>query len=99
MTNEIPFDEWTQIPNEELSKKGKAGWVYRPSNYPGPLAIDGFIKKEAIAHQWVYEDDIYRKCTHCKLEECLDEGQWIWFHTEEFMNCTLVCQDEETNEK
>jgi hypothetical protein len=46
--NEIPFDEWTEVPNEKLSKKGKTQWVYRPSNYNGPLAIDGFIKKETI---------------------------------------------------
>lgn len=45
---EIPFDEWTQLFNEELAKKGRAEWVYRPSGYTGPLAIDGFLKKETI---------------------------------------------------
>jgi len=44
----IPFDTWHQIPNEKLAKKGKAEWVYRPSGYTGPLAIDGFIRKETV---------------------------------------------------
>ena len=48
MTKEIPFDEWVEMPTEELAKKGKTQFVYRPSNYQGPLAIDGFIKKETI---------------------------------------------------
>jgi len=46
---EIPFDEWTEVPNEELAKKGKTQFVYRPSGYTGPLAVDGFITKETIA--------------------------------------------------
>lgn len=45
--NEIPFDKWTEVPNEELAKIGKTEWIYRPSNYSGPLANDGYIKKES----------------------------------------------------
>lgn len=45
---EVPFDEWTNVPNVELNNRGKAQWVYRPSNYTGPLAIDGVICKETV---------------------------------------------------
>ncbi len=54
---DISFDEWIEIPNEKLYtempheklyKMGKTAWVYRPSNYKEPLAIDGFIKKEVV---------------------------------------------------
>jgi len=43
---EIPFDTWVNIPCEEINKKGWAQWVYRPSNYKGPLVIDGCFRKE-----------------------------------------------------
>jgi len=33
-------DEWVEIPDEELAKKGKTQWVYKPSNY---IVIDAFI--------------------------------------------------------
>ena len=42
---EFPFDKWVEIPDEELAKKGKTQFVYRPSNYPGPIAIDATIKR------------------------------------------------------
>jgi len=61
MSSEIPFDQWVQIPNEKLAKKGLADVVYRPSNYKGPLAIDGFIKKTCLdapgARIWVSKDE------------------------------------------
>lgn len=41
---EIPFDQWTEVPNERLTKIGKTGWIYRPSKYPGPIAFDATIK-------------------------------------------------------
>ena len=48
MSEEIPFDTWTKIPNPELAKIGRCSWVYRPSHYNGPLAVDGYIKKEIL---------------------------------------------------
>lgn len=49
--NEIPFDKWVEIPDGELSKKGRTQFVFRPSNYSGPLAKDGYIRKEAVMRQ------------------------------------------------
>lgn len=43
MINDIPFDQWVEIPDPELAKKGKTQWVYRPSNYPGPIAKEATI--------------------------------------------------------
>ena len=61
MTKEIPFDTWTKVPNEELAKKGRAEYVYRPSGYTGPLAIDGFIRKDGEdasgARVWVSQEE------------------------------------------
>lgn len=58
---DIPFDTWTVIPNEELAKKGLCEFVYRPSKYKGPLAIDGFIRKEALdapgARVWLSKEE------------------------------------------
>lgn len=61
MNEEIPFDQWVQVPNEELAKKGRAEYVYRPSGYTGPLAIDGFLRKEGAdasgARVWVSPEE------------------------------------------
>ena len=61
MSSQIPFDEWVKIPNEELAKKGLCEVVYRPSNYKGPIAIDGFIKKTCCdapgARIWLSKDE------------------------------------------
>lgn len=63
--NEIPFDTWTEIPDEELAKKGRTQWIYRPSNYQGSLASDGYIRKESsmitdigqIARIWISKEE------------------------------------------
>lgn len=41
--NDFPEDQWVEFPNEELAKIGKTQCVYKPSNYPGPIAIDAYI--------------------------------------------------------
>lgn len=46
MSDDIPFDQWVEIPDQNLEKKGKTQWVYRPSNYPGPIALDATIEKK-----------------------------------------------------
>lgn len=45
--NEIPFDKWTEIPNEKLKKREIVQIVYIPSKYPGPLAIDARVKENS----------------------------------------------------
>jgi hypothetical protein len=47
-------------------------------------------------HKWVYEscdDERYRKCSHCKMEEWYSENEdrWIWMSSEDFMDTDNVC--------
>lgn len=44
--NEVPFDTWTEVPDEVLAKKGRTAWVYRPSNGKEPLAIEAMMPPE-----------------------------------------------------
>jgi len=43
---DIPKDQWTQIPDAQLAKKGLTQYVYVPSNYLGPIAIDAKVEVE-----------------------------------------------------
>ena len=36
----FPEDQWVEVPTEELAKKGKTQWVYKPSGNKEPVAID-----------------------------------------------------------
>ena len=40
-----PTVKWVNLPDEKLSKKGIQQFVYIPSNYHGPIALDAKIKK------------------------------------------------------
>jgi hypothetical protein len=64
MSDDIPFDEWTRIPDKDLEKRGLARWVYRPSGYPGPIAQDATIDKTAIdypgARIWLTKEEARR---------------------------------------
>lgn len=42
---DIPKDKWVEAPDEDLAKKGKTQFVYIPSNYPGPIALDATLQK------------------------------------------------------
>jgi hypothetical protein len=44
--NPFPEDQWIEFPHKELAKIGKTQLIYKPSNYPGPIAMDVTIKKE-----------------------------------------------------
>jgi hypothetical protein len=36
---------WTEVSSQELDRIGKTGWVYIPSGYPGPIAVDAKMAK------------------------------------------------------
>lgn len=42
----IPKDQWVEIPNEKLKKKGITEFIYVSSAYEGPIAMDATIKEK-----------------------------------------------------
>lgn len=56
-----------------------------------------------MKHQWEYtsepatDDAFHRKCNNCLIEEIWDSDceKWTWLATDEFMNCSKACEDEE----
>lgn len=88
----VPKDQWVEIPDEELAKKGKTQFVYVPSNYPGPIALDAFGGQDPPAHKinpdYQQQPSKPRKCIECgKTHDTILENRMTGERTEEFDKC------------
>ena len=58
--------------------------------------------EQSMKHDWTYNVDPdtnivdYRKCRNCLIEEMWvqDDDKWIWIGTDDFMNCSVACEDD-----